>query len=303
MTHFKKSWTKSILWLCVVFLWNIGYICTHAHNTLLLLVSFDGFRWDYLDMVKKAGNSTPHFDALIQDGVKAKWIKNTFETKTFPNHFTIVTGMYEDNHGVVANNFYDPVYKEQFEVSSADDSDGKWWDNGTDGAGGGEPIWITNQAGDQTLLKRSSGVYFWPGSEAPIGKQKLHANYYKHYQHTTPYNIRIDTLVSWFSTEDQPINLGLLYFENPDTVGHQHGPESPEIIDTIVQLDGTLGYLIKKLKANGLYDKINIILTSDHGMVSTPKEKIIELEKYIDSQLYTKYGGSPVLNILPKPGE
>ena len=269
----------------------------HTELPKLLLISFDGFRWDYLDKAKSFGRHTPNFDLLISNGVLAT-VKNTFITKTFPNHYTIATGLYEENHGVIANNMYDPVFKEVFTNQPEQSYEVKWWNNGTD-AWLGEPIWFANErAGLSSPLKRRSGVYFWPGSEAPIGGH--HITHVKTYKSSVPLAERMDQVVNWFQDEEAPINFGVLYYEEPDSAGHRIGPKNESIYDVIVDIDDHLGNMIKKLQSVGLFDNINIIVTSDHGMVEIVGIKY--LSDYVNTSWFEYYGSSPVLNLLPKPG-
>jgi ectonucleotide pyrophosphatase/phosphodiesterase family protein 5 len=257
-------------------------------------VSFDGFRWDYLDMVRKAGRQMPVFQSLIDNGVKAKWVKNSYVTLTFPNHYTIATGLYEQNHGIISNKMYDPVFRETFDGTPEQLMETKWWNNGSN-SWTGEPIWLTNQ----NKLHHYSGVYFWTGSEAAIDGR--HAEHYKHYNWSVPYTRRIDTVMSWFSQRHHPINFGMLYFEDPDSTGHRAGPVSLEMIERLVELDEILGYIINSAKERGLFADMNLIVTSDHGMASLTHT--IYLDDYVDSKLkYAAYGRPPVLHLLPKDG-
>ena len=262
---------------------------------LLLVVSFDGFRWDYLDMVKAAGHKTPVFDSLIANGVKAKWVKNCYVTLTFPNHYSIATGLYEENHGVVSNRMYDPVFNETFDGTHGQLAESKWWNNGSS-TWGGEPIWLTNQrkAGHQ------SGVFFWAGSEAAIHGQ--HARYYEHYNWSVSYTRRVDTVVKWFTRDQDPANFGMLYFEDPDFTGHKLGPESLEMIERIVELDEILGYVVDSIKEHNLFSDMNLIVTSDHGMSQI--RDTVYLDDYIPRNIgYSAYGRPPVLQLLPMHGK
>ncbi|XP_070556777.1 ectonucleotide pyrophosphatase/phosphodiesterase family member 5-like [Ptychodera flava] len=251
------------------------------HGPLTLLISFDGFRWDYLQKVE-----TPNFDVLISDGsFVPNGIVPTFITKTFPNHFTIATGLYEESHGIVATDMYDPVLNEKFHIGGEDSTSSKWWDVGA------EPIWVTNQKhGGRT------GVYYWPGSETEI--MGIRPNRYKINNDTTPFERRIDDVIDWFTDED-PINLGLLYFNEPDHTGHTSGPESDEILDVIRLCDDTIGYLIQRLQEADLYQKINILITSDHGMTEISPDRLIQLDDYVNPDLYVLVDSSPVAAIYP----
>ena len=270
----------------------------HADHPLLLLISFDGFRWDYLHKVKCEGKNTPNFDYLTENGVFVDdGVKNAYITKTFPNHYTIVTGLYEESHGVIDNKMYDPIAKRYFSIDNKNDTeDVFWFDNGADNyAGYPEPIWLTNQK-PQGKFPRRTGVMFWPGSEA----KGMTPDIYRRYNSSVPNKTRIDNVVNWFSAEDNPINLGLLYFSEPDHSGHKFGPDSEVMIDLIVELDKLVGYLIQRLKDVKLWHKMNIILTSDHGMAEV--DDGIYLDDHVDEALYTEISCGPVCSILPAEG-
>lgn len=95
---------------------------------LLIIISFDGFRYDYLNKT-----DAPNLAKLASDGVRAPWIEPRFITKTFPNHFSIATGLYEESHGIVGNNFFDPVLNDTFRLGR---NESEWWDTGA------IPLWV-----------------------------------------------------------------------------------------------------------------------------------------------------------------
>ncbi|ELU02519.1 hypothetical protein CAPTEDRAFT_2758 [Capitella teleta] len=294
--------TKPYLFLCLLTLHSLFYLCfSHSDNSLVLVISFDGFRWDYLEKAKTAGKSTPSFDYLISSGVSIKGpggVKNVFATFTFPNHYSLATGLYAENHGVVHNEMFDPDTNETFRNTPTQNEDSKWWDNGTPGEGP-EPIWIANQHDSpQALFKKRSGVYFWPGSLAVNhGTRPFH---YKSYDETVTNKTRINTMLEWFSTEDNPINLGFLYFDQPDAMGHLVGPDHPALIDNIVALDDLVGYLLNEMERKHLHKRLNLVITSDHGM--TAITNYISVDEFVDPISYNHYGESPVWHIVPEPG-
>lgn len=276
----------------VLFFVTVKYIhCTAQDYPKLLLISSDGFRWDYLS---KNGNFT-NFKRIIENGVTAKrGIKNVFPTKTLPSHYSILTGLYVESHGVTGNYFYDPDFKEQFDPQNVSQSTNpKWFDTGA------EPIWVTNQ---KVSTKHRSGSVFFPTTTSAV-KGFIP---YRHlpFDRSVPFRHRIDTIVDWF-THKYPVNLGLLYFGEPDHTGHIYGPDSPEVLQKLEEIDQAIGYLFQKLKNNTLLDDMNIIITSDHGMTTTPNdtEYIIDLNKYITLDSYDVDATNPVATIRPKSKE
>ena len=274
--------------LVVSLLFTVDVLCHFKADPRLLLVSLDGFRWDYL----KKNASFPNFKRIIKDGIHARLgVKNAFLTKTFPDHYTIVTGLYEESHGIVGNTFFDPDFNQTFAVwNETQERQSKWFDDG------GEPIWVTNQ---KYSTARRSGSVFWPGDRAPV-KGFLP---YRHlsYDSTVPFRKRIDWIIGWF-IDEYPINLGLLYYEQPDHCGHTFGPESDQMLEQLIELDGDIGYLLQQLEKNDILDDVNVIITSDHGMTSTPtdEEHEINLDKYLDLMSYDINSVNPVATIRPK---
>lgn len=246
---------------------------------MLLLVSLDGFRHDYLDMFNE--NETANFQYFIKNGVKAKHVINVFPSVTFPNHMTLLTGVYPETHGVTHNNFYDPKLNDTFFMHTFyQNLEPKWFDNGA------EPIWVTNQ---KSGLERKSGSLMWPGGLTTVKciqpKVLSHTYLYNSTQQIS-YRQRIDYIIKWFTDKKEPINLGLLYFPEPDEVGHQYGPASKEVKEEILKIDAALGHLRTELDAHGLLDKMNIILTADHGMTEVGKS-FINLDEYLKPDTYT----------------
>ncbi|KAJ8041854.1 Ectonucleotide pyrophosphatase/phosphodiesterase family member 5 [Holothuria leucospilota] len=253
---------------------------SQSREKLVLLISFDGFRWDYLNR-----GLTPTFNKFASDGGKANYTIDAFITKTFPNHYTLVTGLYEESHGIVANDIYDPILHERFSLGNLDP---KWWSQN-----GQEPIWITNQR-----QGGSSGVVDYPGMDVKFDGMLPNFEY-DAYNETVPFNERIDFTVELFSNES--INFAALYFHEPDRTGHLFGPDSKEMNETLKLCDDTMNYLIQKLKDADLYDKINIIVTSDHGMASTDLSQTIFAVDYLNGTVYPYFttDNNPVLGIWP----
>ena len=243
----------------------------------LVVLSMDGFRWDY---DQKA--NTPTLDSLAAAGVKAEWMIPSFPTVTFPNHYTLATGLYPDHHGIILNHFYDPEQQRYYRMKDpVSRNDGTFY--------GGEPIWNTAQR--QGLR---AATLFWVGSEADV--QGKRPDIWKPYEHKMPYTARIDTVLAWLQLpEAQRPQLVMWYVDEPDSDGHTFGPDSPEIVKTVEHLDSLLGVFMRGISRLPDYDKINVIVLSDHGMGNIDAERAVLLADYIDTTWITEaQGGTPV---------
>lgn len=254
----------------------------HKAADNVLLISFDGFRYDYLNKV-----DTPHFDSLASRGVQSEGLIPVFPTKTFPNHYAIATGLYPGNSGFVGNTMYDPKWDEWYRISDRQAvENGKWY--------GGEPIW-------NTLEKQGirTGTMFWVGSEADI--QGMHPTYWKTYDESMKAKARIDTVVKWMSYPDSSaVDFATLYFEHVDTQGHRYGTDSNSLKDAIRKSDRLLGYLKNKMRQKKLWNNTDIIILSDHGMVNQSADKMIILDDIIDMKDTKRIIRGPMTMIQPR---
>jgi ectonucleotide pyrophosphatase/phosphodiesterase family protein 5 len=278
--------TKFLLFIAVVVTLKTTEVQGHTHSDkpLMLLVSFDGFRWDYLKTY-----NLPNFEYLKASGSHAEFIYNSFATVTFPNHWTIVTGLYEESHGIVQNVMFDPVLNKKFQFTSPDSETIEWYGQNK----AAEPIWVTNQKGGNG--RRSAAE--WVGAGVVFDNQKI---VHIPFNSSTPYKSLIDQFVTLYTDKDQPINFGALYFDEPDHTGHLYGPYSVQMKEKLFYLDQTLGYMIQELKSHHLFDKMNLIITSDHGMEQISKETSIFLDSHIDTELFDAYGSRSVNSIFVK---
>lgn len=250
----------------------------------VVMLSLDGFRWDYTNRVP-----TPNFDFIAAHGVKAASLKPSFPTKTFPNHYTIVTGLYPDHHGIVANSFYDEASGREYKIPDRSAvEDGYFY--------GGEPIWVT--AEKQGVRSASC---FWVGSEADI--QGKHPSYWKKYTADFTLGQSIDTVVHWLRLpEEERPHLVLFYNSEPDGTGHKMGPNSKNITEKVVEQDSLLGVFISKVSELPIADQINFIVVSDHGMTGQSPQKTVYLSDFIKPEWFEHIeGGSPVYSFMPKP--
>jgi predicted AlkP superfamily pyrophosphatase or phosphodiesterase len=252
----------------------------------LILVSLDGFRPDYT-----ARYGAPNLARLAEAGVHApQGMIPVFPSKTFPNHYSIVTGLYPEHHGIVSNTIYDPERDAWFRIGDAEAiADPHWW--------GGEPIWVTAQR--QGLR---SATFFWVGSEAPV--RGVQPTYWKPYDGSIPGAERVDQVLRWLDlpAHERP-HLITLYFSAVDSAGHRHGPDSVEVARAVQRVDAHLGRLIQGLEARGLAERVNLVVLSDHGMAATSSEQVIVLDDYLDLSEIRIVERSPVLMLHPRPGK
>ncbi|MEM8485160.1 MAG: ectonucleotide pyrophosphatase/phosphodiesterase [Bacteroidota bacterium] len=256
-----------------------------AEDPIVILVSIDGYRADYLDQYP-----SPNISALAARGVRAEGMIAAHPTKTFPNHYTIVTGRYPSNHGIVANVMYDPVFDETFTMSKRHEVENpRWWE--------GEPLWVTAE-----LQGVKSGTYFWPGSEAPI--KDVRPSFWKRYDGSVPGNRRVDEILSWLDLDpaERPRFI-TLYFSDVDAQGHRHGPASGEVEEAIDRVDGYIGRLLDGITSRGLNSAVNVIVVSDHGMAQTSPDKVIFIDEYIDVDDVKIIETTPALMINPVEGQ
>lgn len=250
------------------------------------MVSFDAFRWDY-DKIY----TTPNLNRLASEGVKVERLVSSFPTNTFPNHYSIATGLYPDHHGIVNNTFFAPDINKLYRIG-----DRKAVENPAFYFG--EPVWVTAQK--QGALAAS---YYWVGSEAPVAG--MYPYYWKKYDGDVPYGARIDTVIKWLSypPAKRP-ELVTLYFDEPDATGHDYGPVSPETGEIISLLDSLLGVLRMKLATLPHAGKINLIVLSDHGMAEVSSDRYINLRDIVPERMIKNiYGGNPVVFIDPAEGK
>lgn len=256
-----------------------------APPPLLVLVSIDGFRWDYL---QKYG--APTLQALATGGVHARRLTPSFPSKTFPNHFTLATGLRPEHHGIVSNYFFDPVLNASFNKNlAADNADARWWQQG-------EPIWIT--AEKQGVR---SACYLWPGSEAEIHGTR--PSFHLPYDGKLTSSQRVDGLLAWLDLPaDRRPRFCALYIEVVDVVGHRAGPDAPETAAAVKEADNAIARLLAGLTARGLRDQTNLVIVSDHGMSEQSADRVVFVEDLMNvSQVQVESTG-PNGGVRPKPG-
>lgn len=250
----------------------------------VVLVSLDGFRWDY---IQRPG--AVRLRELAARGVRAERMLNAFPTKTFPNHYTIVTGLYPGEHGVVANAMWDDTLGTFTTRDSLAQWEPRWW--------GGEPIWTTAER--QGL--RAASVS-WPGSEAPIGGARQ--SWWSRYDHNLPHEATITRVLDWLALPpDSAPALITVYFHDVDDAGHGFGPDAPETYAAIASVDSAVGGLVDGIARLGLTDRVDLIVVSDHGMAATSIDRVIVLEELADLTGVQIVDRNPVAAIAPRPAD
>lgn len=314
--HFRRE-MFSILFVRLLLQLTYGAAEIQDEQAPLIIVSLDGMDWRVL---KSQIANTANLNFVAQTGVKAEYIKNIVPSSTWPNHHTILTGLYSESHGIVANRFWDPVYKEKFVFDyDCTNFDPKFYSEA-------EPIWLT--------LQRQGGrtaSYFWPAATSypvkPTYYQKetcflncsgIHPkDLPKHRNRTLPgfppyvhcaydlrgaWSVRVNKVVEWLQL-DKPPQFISLYFAQPDTAGHMHGSSSQQYKDMVENVDvNAVGLLLKRLNDTDFLQKVNLIFVSDHGMDNTSSSRQVYLEDFIDSSSYMMPESGPLAHIWPNPG-
>ncbi|KIW62337.1 hypothetical protein PV04_10518 [Phialophora macrospora] len=265
---------------------------THIFRPTTILISLDGFRADFLNR-----NITPALKAFIASGVSPKYMLPSFPSVTFPNHFTLVTGLYPESHGVVSNQFWDPEFQEEFWYTNISVSmQPKWWN--------AEPLWVT--AEHQGVR---SAIHMWPGSEAHI--PDVEPTYMDKYNGTEALPRKVDSILRWLDMpgdddvaadvhEDLRPQFIAAYVPNVDADGHLYGPNSTEIRATIADVDSMLTMLVEGLLARNLTEIVNMVIVSDHGMATTSTSRLVQLDDLIDMSLVDHIDGWPLRGLRLK---
>ena len=254
-----------------------------------ILISLDGFRADYLNR-----GLTPTLNDFIKDGVSPRYMVPSFPSVTFPNHFTLVTGLYPESHGVVGNTFWDPNLGEEFFYTHPESSmQAKWWT--------AEPIWVTAEhQGVRTA------IHMWPGSEAHLGD--VEPTFLDKYNGSEVLSAKVARVLGLLdlpgleSETPQRPQLIAAYVPNVDAAGHRYGPNSTEINDSIKAEDDMLAQLFDGLRKRNLTEVVNVVVVSDHGMATTSAHRVIQLDDMMNVDDIEHMEGWPHYGIRVKDG-
>lgn len=263
---------------------------THLFAPTTILISLDGFRADFLHR-----NLTPHLSSLIRSGVSPKYMLPSFPSLTFPNHFTLVTGLNPESHGIVGNTFWDPSMQKEFFYTDPDRSmKPEWWN--------AEPMWETAE-----LQGLRTAIHMWPGSEAHIGA--VEPTYVDKFNGEEELGNKVNRMLGWLDLpgSDNPADKAGLqrpqliaaYVPDVDADGHLYGPNSTYIRSTITEVDGMIGSLLQGIDTRNLTSIVNIVIVSDHGMATTSTNRLIQVEDIIDTGLIEHTDGWPLYGLRP----
>ncbi|KAI8896014.1 alkaline-phosphatase-like protein [Globomyces pollinis-pini] len=281
----KKSSRATVLSWCIATILTLlvvvaGLTRSSEEKQLVVLISLDGCRPEYLTR-----GLTPTLSKWAKNGVSANMLP-AFPSITFPNHYSLVTGLYPESHGIVGNVFYDKKLDDLFVYyNTTINSKSKWWN--------GEPIWITGEM--QGLI---TGTAFWPGSEAK--HNGLRATYWKKYNASTTIDEQLDWVYEWLEKpiEQRPSFLAI-YISEIDHSGHLEGPDSKLVNDSLVNVDSKLQALYEGMEKRRMLPQTTFVVVSDHGMAATDLKKVIFLDDYVPEKKFTTIVNGPMFYIYP----
>jgi predicted AlkP superfamily pyrophosphatase or phosphodiesterase len=250
----------------------------------LILISIDGYRADYLGR-----GYSPVLASLAASGVRAEGMRPVYPSVTYPNHYTLVTGLYPEEHGIVNNTMRDPVLGSFTPSNRAANTDGRWWNEA-------EPIWVTAES--QGLHTAS---VFWPGTQAEI--HGVRPSYWQLFDSSVTPGDRVEQLLTWLDLPpgQRPL-FASLYFEQADVAGHSYGPDSLQVNEALVSVDTALGHLVNGLRRRRQLDTTNLVIVSDHGMSASSPERTVLLDSIVNPDHIELSSAIVNVGIDPKPG-
>ncbi len=255
----------------------------HLSQPYLVMISIDGYRPEYTRRFKPQNISK-----IANEGVQSEGLIPVYPSKTFPNHYSIVTGLYADRHGITSNHFMDPETNRTYKLGDSEAIvDGSWY--------GGVPLW--SLAAQQNMV---SATYFWVGSEAEIAG--FRPSYFLPYKKDTPHDERVDAVLEWLRLPEtkRPHFVGL-YFSEVDTMAHEHGTRSKELEASVYEVDRAIGRLMDGLA--GLKFPVQVIIVSDHGMQDLDPKKMEYPDQYANFSAFHVVGDGPQMTLYLKQGE
>jgi predicted AlkP superfamily pyrophosphatase or phosphodiesterase len=238
----------------------------HLDKPYLVLISIDGFRWDYQDLY-----DTPALDEIAAGGVRAERLIPVFPTLTFPNHYSVATGLYPANHGLVGNTFRNAEWDAWYSISKRETVQDGWWY-------GGEPVWVAAEKAGMV-----TAAYYFVGTEADI--QGVPMTHWHMFDASVPGRDRVEKVLEWLTLPaQQRPHLITLYFEDVDTITHRFGPGSKRSIAAIKKADGYIETLLNGIDALPHGDEVYLVVVSDHGQIEKQRDQeILVIDEVVDT--------------------
>lgn len=257
---------------------------THLFGPTTIVVSLDGLHPHYVNK-----ELTPHLHELMVNHGGAPYLIPSFPSSTFPNHWTMVTGLYPSNHGIVGNTFYDTKLEKQFfNTKPALSLNKEFWS--------GEPLWLT--AGRQDV---KSGIHMWPGSEVVFNSEEEKMVHVIKYNKDEKLATKRQGVFEWLdlNLENRP-QLIMTYVPNVDVIGHKYGIAGKELKDELTHVDSLIGQLQSGIKERNLTEIVNLVVVSDHGMAPTSNDRLLYLDEILEMENIERLEGWPLIGITPK---
>jgi predicted AlkP superfamily pyrophosphatase or phosphodiesterase len=249
----------------------------------LLLISIDGFRWDYFNRPGAA-----NLRALAARGVRAERMVPSFPSVTFPNHYTIVTGLLPEHHGIISNNMVDSAFGKFAIGDNPAVRDPRWW--------GGEPIWNTAE-----LQHERAAPVSWPGSEAPIGGMR--PTWWKKFDAKESRADKVREVLALLALRpDSAPRLITQYFPEVDHSGHMFGPDTPQTDSAITQVDSAVGAIVDGIARMHLDGRVNVIVLADHGMAAISPSRVVFIDDYVSLDSVDVIDWGAYALVAPKAG-
>lgn len=269
----------------LIFLALTAVTFARAAEPTLVLISLDGFRWDYCE---KYPDAAPTLRQLKREGVSSRGLIPAFPTNTFPNHYTLVTGLLPAKHGIVNNEFFEPSSGLIFRYNRPESAQAPhWW--------GGEPIWVT-----AIKQGRKASTSFWVGSEAEI--KGVRPTHWKKYDGSLRAQDRIAEMIGWLDVPDaERPAIAAFYLDETNEAGHRAGPDDPDVAKAVANCDRVVASIMAGLRAKAI--EANLVIVSDHGMTATHQDRVVILDDYIDRQKLQIDADGSVVALRPLDGD
>ena len=282
IVRLTRRWIALLALVCPIFP-ETADASAQSPGSTVVLIGIDGFHPSYLERP-----ASRHLRELAGAGVRARSLVPVFPTLTFPNFYTMATGLYPDHHGIVSNTMLDSVLGRFALRDTTALRDPRWW--------GGEPIWATVVRQD-----KRAATFFWPGSDVAIGG--VRPTWYKMFDPRVPNAVRVSQVLDWLSLpSDQSPSLITVYFGDVDDAGHEFGPDSPEIDAAIARVDSAVGAIMNGVKQRGMDGRVNLVIVSDHGIAKVEPGRLIYLDDTVDPRTVDIVDRGAVLSLSPRQG-